>query len=463
METPVQTSVAKIARKLAMAVLIAIMTLFAYSLWLFVGENGDYHEHRATRSSRMEAQRAEVSAQLADVSVKTDVAIATLASQQQRALQAEKLLKSLHELDPGTLDRLVGDGEQHAQHEARIASTAKIKTEAQTRVVELQREVVLGEQKRTDLKLRLSAVEAEQAALRAETNAAGHYLRVAWQEGAWLVYTLFFVYLFGGLAVAALLYFGWARLAAKGKPVQLRTLEVAQPSISESAIGVEHSLWPGERLWVKKRFLQSADSALTRRTRLLPDWKRPLSWVLCGSQRLVELRNERSDGERQVVFTSMSDPFAELAVVSVPEGGSFVMRAGFVMGMIADISRRPVIRRHWYFRSWQSWVAGQFGYWEFCGPCRLVVSCVSTLNAKTLSSPDEKKPLSSRAMLAAVVGFSPQLMMHPVRTDSFWDYCRRRAPLFDQSLAGTGTYLTRELAGRARDGVKARILKRFGL
>ncbi len=175
------------------------------------------------------------------------------------------------------------------------------------------------------------------------------------------------------------------------------------------------------------------------------------------------MRNERSDGERQVVFTCMNDPFAELAVVSVPDGGSFVMRAGFVMGMIADISRKPVIQRHWRWRSWHSWVSGQFGYLEFCGPCRLIVSCVTHLESKKLASPDETKPVSCRTTLAGVVGFSPQLALHPVRTEGFWRYCRKGTPLFDLSLAGTGAFLTRTLEGRGCDGIKARVFKRFGL
>jgi hypothetical protein len=463
MANPVLTIISKLARKLAMAVLIAVLTLLAYSLWLFVRENAGYETHRTERTRLMENRRADVSNEWMAANAKTETAIATLAAQQQRAAQIEKIIKGLQELDPSTLDRIIGDREQQAMNETRLANAIKLKTETQTKIVELQREVVLGEQQRTDLKLKLTAIEAEQEALREEKNAAGHYLRVAWKEGAWVVYTVFFIYLFGGLVVAIALYYGWAQLAAKGRPLQLRKGDVALPTFGESALAVEHTLWPGERLWVRKRFIQSADPALTRKLRLLPDWGRPLSWLLCGCSRLVELRNERSDGERQVVFTSMNDPFTELAVVSVPDGGSFVMRAGFVMGMIADISRKPIIQRHWRWRSWHSWVSGQFAYLEFCGPCRLIVSCVTHLEPKTLASPDEAKPVSCRTTLAGVVGFSPQLALHPVRTVGFWRYCRREMPLFELSLAGTGIFLTRTLEGRGLDGVKARVFKRFGL
>lgn len=463
MATPALTIISKLARKLAMAVLIAVLALLACSLWLFVRESAGYETHRTDRVRLMENLRAEVGNEWASANTKTETAITGLAVQQQRAAQIEKVIKGLTELAPDTLDRIVGDREQQAMNETRLANAIKLKTETQTRIVELQREVVLGEQQRTALKSKLNAIESEQDALRQEKYAIGHYVRIAWTENAWVVYTVFFAYLLGGLVVAIALYYGWAQLAAKGRPVQLRKSDVPLPSVSESALTAEHFLWPGERLWVRRQFLQTADPALTRRTRLLPDWGRPLSWLLCGCSRLIELRNERSDGERQIVFTSMANPFAELAVVAVPEGGSFVIRAGFVKGMIADISRKPVIQRHWRWMSWQSWVSGQFCYWEFCGRCRLIVSCVTHLQAKTLSSPEETKPQSCRMPLAGVTGFSPQLVLHPVRTEGFWRYCRRQTPLFDLSLTGTGVFLTRELEGRGGDGLKARIFKRFGL
>jgi hypothetical protein len=463
MASPVFAFVFNLARKLAMAVLIAGLTLLVYALWLYVGERGDYAEHRSVRMARIETRLTAANEQLAEVTLKTNMAGETLAAQQQRLVQADKVLKSLHELDPSTLERLIGDKVAQAAHEERIARTERIKTETQTRIVELQREGVTGEQRRTELADEVAVLAAERASLGEEKSAPIHYLRTAWSEGAWVVYAVFFAYLFGGLVLAGLLYFGWAQVMANKGRLQLRKGDVALPTFSECGTLIEHMLWPGERVWVRKQFLQSADPALTRKSRWLPDWRRPLSWWLSGSSRLVELRNERSNGERQVVFANMGDPFAELVTVSVPEGGAFIARAGHVVGLIADIGRAPVIQRHWRPGSWCSWVAGRFGYFEFYGPCRLVVSCVNTVSAETLNSPDEKKPDTVRIPLAGLVGFTPQLSLVPVRTRGFWRYCRREKPLFELQLSGTGSYLVREADRRGGDRLKARILRRFGL
>ncbi|MDF3058316.1 MAG: hypothetical protein K0R17_2531 [Rariglobus sp.] len=344
MENPALAFISKLARKLGMAVLIAVLTLVTYSLWLFVQDHAGFEEHRSKRMSQVEGDRAKFRTELSEVSQKTNVATAMLAAQKQRGEQIEKVLKTLRELDAGTLERLIGDKEQQAAHDAQLAKTVVMQTETQTRIVELQREVVLGERVRAELERKLEELDQEQSQLKTENYAVMHYLRIAWKEGKGLIYAVFFTYLFGWLAVAACLYYGWAQLAVRGHAVRLRKTEVALPVIGESAVSVDHALWPGERLWVRRRFVQSVDSALTRRRRLLPDWKRPFSWWLCGTFGLVELRNERSDGERQVVFTNMNDPFAELAVVAVPDGGSFVVRAGFVMGLIADIGRRHLNR-----------------------------------------------------------------------------------------------------------------------
>lgn len=453
----------KLARKLIMALVVATLALLTHALWMYVRERGDYEEHRSGRIALVEAQAAEAGARLAEAVAKTDAAKAELAAQKQRAAQVEKLLTNLHAMDPGALDRLVGDREAQALHAGNVERAEKMKTATTTRIVELQREVVDGEGRVALLSAAHKVLVDEQASLRDENHAAFHYLRLSWNEGRWLVYGVFFGYLFGGLAVALALYYGWAPLAAKGRPLQFRANEVPLPVVVESALGVEHSLWPGERLWVRRRFLQTADDALTRGKRLVPDWRRPLSWWLAGARRLQELRNERSDGERTVVIADRENPFAELTVVSVPEGGAFVVRASRVVGMIADINSKPAVIRHWRWRSWHSWVAGQFGYWEFCGRCRLVILCHGPVQAKTLKASGDAKPASNRETLADLLGFTPQLSLHPVRTQGFWRYCRGGAALFDLQVSGNGLYVLREMAGRASDCLKARLLKRAGL
>lgn len=463
MANPVLTFVSKLARKLGMAVLIASLTLVTYSLWLFGSEQAGYEERRAQMTMIAETERTSIRGQREQLNRKHRETTQALEAQRQRAVQAEKTLKTMHEMDAGTLDRIFGDTEQRNAHEAQLARMEAIKTGAQTRTVELQREFVTSEGALSELDRQLAWVEQEELALKNEKYAIEHYLRTAWNEARWLIMGVFFVYLFGGLVLAGVLYFIWAPWIARGRPVQLPAGGSAMPVIGESAVVVESAVWPGEVLWVRRMFLQAADEGLTRRKRFLLNWRTPVSCFAGGLARLLELRNGRSDGERRVVFANAANNFAELAIVSVPEGGAFVLRAGFLMALIAELDHPPVIRRHWRFFHWQSWVTGQFGYFEFAGRCRLIVSCVGALQAETLSAHDDGKTVVHRVSEAGVVGLSPRLEFKPVRSEGFLRYCQGQAPLFDMQVSGVGAVLSRDPEGRGRDGFYAQVLKLAGL
>lgn len=464
MVNPVLAYLSKLARKLVMAVLIAVLALITYSLWLFVQEQADYEERRSRLIATVETQRAGLQQRLDEQEKLHDDATRAMETQRQRMVQADKVLKTLHDLDPGTLERIFGDREQKAAHDKRIESTSALKTQAQTRMVELQRDVVAADQARTELARRLSEVRQEERALNDERFEIQHYLRRAWNDARVLVIAVFLVYLFGGLVASVLGYYVWAPwITRRAKPVRLPAGGAAVASVGPSGVIAEDAVWPGEVLWVKKTFLEASDSGLTRRSRFMLNWRTPLSCFAAGLTRLVELRNGRSDGERRVVFANAADRFAELAMVSVPEGGALVLRAGFIHGIIAGLDQPPLIRRHWRIFSWQSWVTGQFGYFEVAGRCRLLVSCVNPLEAKTLTARDDGKPTTLRTRQAGVVGLSPRLEFKPVRSEGFWRYCQSEAPLFDLHLTGEGIVLERDPEGRGRDGFRAQCLKAWGI
>jgi hypothetical protein len=453
----------KLIRKLAMAVLISALAWVACSLWVFSRERSDFEEHRSGQIETLLAQRREAQEARDKAALQVKEATAAIEVQRQRVAQADKALATLHQLEPGAIDRVFGDREALAAQESRVVRINELKTQAQTKTVELQRALVESERLQASISTRLSDLEQQESELRAESYAVEHYLRAAWREGRWLVAAVFLLYLFGGLAVAILLYYVWAGLVSRGRPLRMSGQEYEAPVIGESAVTVEDSLWPGEILWIRKSFLHGYDQELTRRKRFLLSWSYPVSCLFSRLAGLVELRNGRSDGQREVVFASSEDPFAELAVVSIPEDGVFVVRLGLVAGCAAGIDHPPVIRRCWHLFSWQAWVSGRFGYVEFKGPCRLVVVGVSAMTEETLPAVGEGKASAGRFVQTGLVGFSPQLALKPLRSEGFWRYCRGDAPLFDLSAEGTGTLLIRGTDGRAREGLRARILKRIGI
>jgi hypothetical protein len=257
-------------------------------------------------------------------------------------------------------------------------------------------------------------------------------------------------YLIGRFFVDLALFYGVAPSIARGKAVQLVQGEVVLPAVQESSLSVADELWPGEVLRVRPHFLQFSEEGLKRRLCLVLNWRRAFSCLASGLTGLVELRNERNAGERRVTFASSKDPFAELSIVSVPEGGSFILRAGFLVGVITTDGKSVVIRRHLRLFHWQSWVSGRFGYWEFFGPCRLIVSCVSAVSVEVMRADETGNQPSRWVAQAGVVGFSPQLALKPVRCVSFWRYYTERRPLYEVEISGTGVFLASESGGQAR-------------
>lgn len=463
MANPATAFLSRLVRKLAMAAMISALAWAALALWVYTRDRADFEEHRSGQIAGIVARKTAAREALDAAAKAADEAKAAIETQRQRMAQADKALATLKEIEPGALDRVFGDKDAVESHAARVAKLQTLRTEAQTRTVELQRDLVAAETGREAATLLATELARQETGLREESYAAEHYLRAAWHMGRWALLAVFLGYLFGGLLVATVLYFGWARVVVRGRPMKLEPAGKVLPVTGESTPVLEDSLWPGEYLWVRRRFLHGNDDELARRGRFLLSRRHPFSCLAGGLGRLVELRNTRSGGERRVVFSCADDPFAELVLVSVPEDGAFVVRLGLVAGYIGTPGSRPVIRRHWRFFSWQSWVSGRFGYLEFRGPCRLVVAGVSAMSVETLSGEGADAEPGRRVPQAGLVGFSPGLSLRPERSESFWRYCRRLAPLFDLCVAGAGVAVHRGAEGRARDGLRGRMLKRMGL
>ncbi|MFA6961970.1 MAG: hypothetical protein WC205_14535 [Opitutaceae bacterium] len=467
MANPVITFAAKLVRKLIVSALIACLALVAYSLWVYTRDAASFEERRSQMFATLTSERAIVEAKLQEAVKKQNDTAKALAIEQQRSVQADKTLKTLHELDAGAIDRLFGDADEQKKHTDRIARLEKLKADSQTNIVNVQRESVLGEDVRESLAIRKIELEQEESALRRDSNPVAHYARSAWTEAGWLIELVFFGYLLGGFIGALVLYYGWSKWVGRGRLLKLETESEVPPTIGESALTVEDSVWPGEVLWVRRGYLYSNEDGLTQRSRFVLNWSAPFSWMFGGLCRLIELRNGRSDGDRRVIFANSVSPFAELAVVSVPENGSLVIRATHVLGLIASAQSTPPIRRHWALFRWQSWISAQFGYLEFFGPCRLVVSGISALRAEVMTAADGGKLPVGYTSQAGLVAFSPRLGLKPVRRVGFWRYCRGLAPLFEVQLTGAGVFVTRDMeehAGtRNQESFSAQVRKLFGL
>lgn len=468
-------------RKLAVAAAIVVVALAAYGAWLYVQEEGLLEKERVAKLERARAARDQLLAAEAMVEKKVAELRAELAAQKQRAQKAAEIVAKLRELE-SWWDRWFGNREQQSANVERMKQLESLKSEAVAKVGELQAAVTKAIWEKEGLETALRRANVEVATLEEGQSEARRYVGAAWATTrGWIVIALV-GYFVGPTVWSVAMYFGLARWLARGRPIQLATKADAMPEVGESRVSVEARLKPDEVLRVKEKFLQASDEGMAKSTRFVLDWRIPFTSLACGLVELVELRAPRmkpEEGgtitsgvtEHRVTLSNGDDPHIELAIVEVPTGASLVLRPSFLAGVVQRKGETLEIRRHWRIFRWQAWITGQFRFFEFVGPCRLVVAGSRGVRAERLMEREGVAKPARRTNQDATIGFTPNLEYRPVRAETFWSYYRGMNPLFDDVFAGKGLFLVQETAtegsaakaGKFWAGVWNGVLKVFGL
>jgi len=450
-----------LVRKLVMVVLVALAGFATTGFWLF-NQDGDAYEnargvHVAYRA-HCEKSLAELERQIAGLD-------AMITAQEKRALMAGRVIKTLGELD-NTWDRLIWNHAQQQANDKQLARTTALKKSIGRELMKLRREKVLKERVRQEAGDELAGVQRTLADLDRKTSVGLHYLKEAWYQGRCYVAAILAVYLFGPTLVCLGLYFGLAPVVARGRPLRLAGEPEAFSTIGGGAEVIESALWPGAVFRGKKKFLATADDDLVRKSRFLMSWRFPFSSLACGLFNLVEMRNVRNDGGRRITLAGPGTVADRFKVIDVPEGGSLVLRPAFLAGLIFNSSEPLVIRRHWRFFHWQAWLAGQFRFFEFVGPCRLILAGDDALRAERLMENADVAVPVFRVRQSKVAAFAPNLECRPVRAVSFWRYYIGATRLFEAGFSGRGlvVYATPGVSRGIRSSSwSRRLLRVFGL
>ncbi len=448
-------------RKLVLVVLIALVGFATCGFWLFdrnaenyendPGVHVAYHEHCERELARLEEEIAGL-----------DVIIC---EREQREATAARVVKALGKLE-NAWDRLIWNNAQQRANDEQLARMKTIARETRSELVHLRRERVLKEYDREDASQELARVERTLRDLDEGISLKGHYAKEAWHQGRGYVALVLTAYLLGPSSACLGLYFCLAPIITRGRPLRLAGAPVAFTTVSAPTEVVESALWPGSVFRGKKKFFAAADDDLVRKSRLLMSWRIPFSSLACGFFNLLEVRNVRNDGGRKITLACLRMQGGKFKVVDVPEGGSLVLRPGFLAGLIFKSAEPLVIRRHWRFFHWQSWSAGQFRFFEFVGPCRLILAGDDTLRAERLVDGTEVAAPVFRVKQSKVAAFTPSLECRPVRAISFWRYYTGAARLFEAGFSGPGVVVY--ATPHAQGGIKSsswcrRVLKVFGL
>lgn len=430
-------------QKVSAGALIVVIGVAAVALGLYLRETVDFDRSKAVLVQSLTDERDQLEAVRQEIEARIAVLQADIASQEERVQRAAKVIATLRELE-SWWDRLIGNPEQQKANAEQIKRMEDLSTTASSQLVELRRTLVQTTWEREGLEIALNRAQQRlQAELQTESRVV-HYARRAWDEAKVYVITALAIFLFGPTLMKLVLFYGLAPLLAKSRPIRLAESSVAQPAVGESRVSVDTALWPGERLHVKEKFLQASDEGLEKKTRFLLDWRIPFTSIACGLSELVAMRNVLAEGERRVTFSNADDPHMELSIIAVPEGGSLILRPSFLAGVITRADKPLRIRPRWQLFRWQAWISLQFRYFEFHGPCRLLVVGSRGVRAEHLVEREGRPSPARRTNQRATIGFTPTLDYRPVRAETFWGYYRGMNPLFDDLFAGHGVFLVQE-------------------
>ncbi|MBL9199475.1 MAG: hypothetical protein JNL39_03165 [Opitutaceae bacterium] len=459
-----------LAQKFGVAALIVLVVLAVGGLWLFIQEERAHELSRAEKLVRAVAERDRLLAVQADVARRLETLRADIEKQRERAKQAAKVVATLRELE-SWWERWFGNRQQQSANAEQIERMEKTRKDALGLVDDFQRAVTKTVFEKDGVDLAVRRVNGEVALLEETRSKARHYVVAAWDRWKWWLGWALAGYFFGPTLWALALYFVAAPLMARGRSIRLGPEPAALPEVGESRVSIEARLQPGDILRIKEKFLQASDEGVAKHTRFVLDWRIPFTSLACGLVELVELRHGRADGEARVTLSNGADPHLEMAQITVPAGASLVLRPSFLAGVVQREGESLAIRRHWRIFRWQSWISGQFRFFEFVGPCRLYVAGSRGVRAEVLAEREGASAPARRTNQDATIGFTPNLDYRPVRAESFWHYYRGMNPLFDDLFAGRGLFVLQETA---TEGSAARaagfwstvwngVLKVFGL
>ena len=443
-------------RKLGGGVLIVALGLATYGLWLYVQDDFDFGTQKSELLSVLTGQHTQLLAARNDVERRIVDMRTEATALQQRGQQADRVLAELRETS-GWWQRLFGDRAQQQVNAERREHMEQLRGAARAREAELQKQMAAAMHAKEAFDRALGRLDRRIQEGQQSDSRIVHYLRVAWDHARWYVVAVLAVWFIGPPLRKLGFYFGVAPVIARRRPIRFAGTMAAAPQVGESGVAIEAALWPGEMLRAKPGFLQSFDEGLTQKTRFLLDWRLPFTSVACGLGQLVEMRHPHVGGALRVNFASAENPPTELTLVSVPEGASFMLRPSYLVGVIGRANERLVIRRRWAWWRWPAWVTRQLRFFEFVGPCRLIVGGPRGVRVESLALRDDQPALVRRTNRGAAIGFTPNLDYRAARTEQFWNYFHNRTPLFDAVFAGQGFFLRLEAAR----GRRAQPTRRF--
>jgi hypothetical protein len=430
-------------KKIGVALAVVAVGLLVGGVYLYLSDELRTESMREGALESLRERETELQAAITTLETRVGEMRVELDRQRQRAETARRLLKSLEEMN-SLWDWLFGSAVDTDELAKKKTYAADQESDALGRVGALAEAVGLAATDYESTVTELATTKDEIARVEQLTSPVLRYGRDAWKRYRWPLAIALFGYFFGPTIWKVTAFYALGPLVGRARPISICPVELPAIEVSRSRVSEAVHLGAGDAIFLRERFLQASDEILKRRTRFVLDWRIPVTCAACGLIELVELENS-GDGDASVTVSTQDDTTIELGVIEIPAGASIVLRPSFLAGLMLPQGHRVSIRRHWRFFHLQSWLTLQFRFFEFVGPCRIVVAGSRGIRAEVLGGPNGRTS-GRRTNQDSTIGFTPDLHYKSVRAETFWAYYRDRNPLFDDLFRGHGTFLCQEVA-----------------
>jgi hypothetical protein len=442
--------VAWLAQKTVTVGVIVGVGIAVSALGLFVREQQLRERDRSVRRgevaselNRQQGLRAEAEARLIALAGQID-------AESQRLERAARLARTLAELD-GWWERWFGGAEQARRNRERAEAMRRLETEARDRLRTLGNARESTAEEMAAILAREVDLQRELRGLDAAQPEWVRYMVRGWERARLGVLVAVAAYLFGPTLWKTFAYFVLGRLLERSRGLRLGSPGGEAVRAEARGVAVDLTLWPGEQLQVRQRFLQASDEGLERRTRLLLDWRHPATSLASGLVELTALRHPRAGTVARVTLADSAAAQQELCIIEVTAGTRLVIRPRALVAAVTSGGEPLRLRARWLLSHWLSWVLLHLRVFEVEGPCRLVLSGTRGVRVDSLGGADTP-PVRRRVNRGTTLGFSSSLEHGVARAETFWAYYRGHHPLLDDIFVGSGTLLCEQLS---RAGVES--------
>lgn len=231
-------------------------------------------------------------------------------------------------------------------------------------------------------------------------------------------------------------YFGFAKIASSTLIVRLNTIETMSVSCSfEPKDVLEVVVNADNELIVHPDYIRTADEGFSTTTKSVFSYRYIFTSLASGLQMLTCFKTDQVNSK---VFLSCSNEVEnKLSVIKLSESTELVLSPRQIVGVLQQKGAPLVIKSKWIF-SPAAWLAGNLRLLIFSGQVSIILKGSKGIIIKELQE-------GTSYVGEGVVGYTSNLQVQPVRTETFWAFHTNKRPLFKHRFSGANGYVLEEV------------------